>query len=206
MRWMRRKHIVMLVGLGILALGMTACMKKVYINLTYQLPPASEHITGRRVYIETQDMRADTDIFNAAAKEKFQYFSGLFSLAVEAPDQQRFLLGAYPLPALFETALKKRLEQMGITVVDQKDEDVPRFQVKINRFRINLIDQKWQTDIDFEVSLSQNEKRVAREAVSGSGERMKVIGSRDAEKVISEIFSEMINQLNIERLFQQANL
>jgi hypothetical protein len=35
---------------------------------------------------------------------------------------------------------------------------------------------------------------------------MKLMGSGGAEKVISEIFTDMINRLNIERLFQQANL
>ena len=35
---------------------------------------------------------------------------------------------------------------------------------------------------------------------------MKVVGSGGAEKVIGEIFTEMINRLNVERLFQQAKL
>jgi hypothetical protein len=42
--------------------------------------------------------------------------------------------------------------------------------------------------------------------VTGSAERLKVMGRGGAEKVIGEIFTEMINRLNIERLFAQAKL
>jgi hypothetical protein len=56
------------------------------------------------------------------------------------------------------------------------------FQIRINQFRINLIGQKWMADISYEASLTQNSQLVAREAVTGSAERLKVIGSGGAEK------------------------
>jgi hypothetical protein len=80
------------------------------------------------------------------------------------------------------------------------------FQITINQFQINLIGQKWMADISYEASLTQDTQLVAREVVSGSAERLKMIGSGGAEKVIGEIFTDMINRLNIERLFQQAKL
>jgi hypothetical protein len=61
-------------------------------------------------------------------------------------------------------------------------------------------------DISYEASLTQDTQLVAREVVTGSAERLKMIGSGGAEKVIGEIFTDMINRLNIERLFQQAKL
>jgi hypothetical protein len=69
-----------------------------------------------------------------------------------------------------------------------------------------LIGQKWMADISYEASLTQDTQLVAREVVTGSAERLKVMGSGGAEKVIGEIFTDMINRLNIERLFQQAKL
>lgn len=200
-----RQRAMILVTAIIAAIGL-GCAKKSYIDVDYRLPITGETLTGRTVFIETRDLRSDQEIFNKRAKEHFEYFTGLFTLSLEsAPDQQR-MLGAYELPALFEQALEQRLMAMGVTVAAAPAAGIPIFQIKINRFHINLVGQKWQADISYEANLSQDTRLVAREVVSGSAERLKMMGAGGAEKVIGEIFSEMINRLNIERLFQQARL
>jgi hypothetical protein len=183
-----------------------ACAKKSYIDVDYRLPPEAGLLTGRTVFIETRDLRSDREIFNPRAKADFEDFTGLFSLSVDTPEDQPAIVGAYPLPKLFEAAIKRRLQKLGVTVADQRSANVPIFQIKIKQFRINLIGQKWQADISYEASLSQDAQLVARETVTGSAERLRVLGSGGAEKVVSGIFTEMINRLNIERLFQQAKL
>jgi hypothetical protein len=107
---------------------------------------------------------------------------------------------------LFETAMKQRLQKLGVEVAGSPSPSVPLFLVKINQFRINLVGQKWLADVSYEVSLTQEKQLVAREVVTGSAERVKIMGSGGAEKVIGEIFTDMINRLNIERLFEQAKL
>jgi len=183
-----------------------ACAKKTYIDVDYHLPSVADTLTGRMVFIETRDLRSDTEIFNKRAKDKFKHFTGLFALSLAMPDDPQKVLGAYTLPMLFEAALEQRLKKLGVGVNTEPSPMVPVFQVKINQFRINLIGQKWQADISYEASLTQDTQLVARESVSGSAERLKVMGSGGAEKVVGEIFTELINRLNIERLFQQAKL
>jgi hypothetical protein len=183
-----------------------SCAKKSYIDVDYRLPTTADTLTGRTVFVETLDLRSDTEIFNKRAKEKFEHFTGLFSLSLEMPDNQQKVLGAYELPILFEVALKQRLQKLGVGIAATPSPSVPVFQININQFRINLIGQKWMADISYEASLTQDTQLVAREVVTGSAERLKVMGSGGAEKVIGEIFTDMINRLNIERLFQQAKL
>jgi len=183
-----------------------SCAKKSYIDVDYRLPTTADTLTGRTVFVETLDLRSDTEIFNKRAKEKFEHFTGLFSLSLEMPDNQQKVLGAYELPILFEVALKQRLQKLGVGIAATHSPSVPVFQININQFRINLIGQKWMADISYEASLTQDTQLVAREVVTGSAERLKVMGSGGAEKVIGEIFTDMINRLNIERLFQQAKL
>lgn len=183
-----------------------SCAKKAYIDVDYRLPPGSGTLDGRTVFVETRDLRSDTEIFNARAKEKFDHFTGRFALSLQMADGQQKLLGAYTLPILFETALKQRLQKLGVTVNENPSADIPVFQIKIHRFNIHLVGQKWLADISYGVNLAQATQKVAREVVTGSAERLKVMGSGGAEKVVGEIFTEMINQLNIERLFQQAEL
>jgi hypothetical protein len=187
-------------------LGCFACGNKSYINVAYHLPATTGSLAGRTVYIETRDLRSGTEIFNAAAKEHFKHFTGLFSLSIENGTDERTVVGAYPLAQLFETTMKRRLVQLGIQIADQPSADIPTFQIKLNQFHIDLVGQKWQADISYEANLSQDAQLVAREVVTGSAERMKVIGTGGAEKIVGEIFTDMINRLNIERLFQQAKL
>jgi hypothetical protein len=186
--------------------GFAACAPKAYIDVDYRLPSGADTLTGRTIFFETLDLRSDKEIFNKRANDKFKHFTGLFTLSLQMPDDQQQIVGAYALPQLFEAALKQRLQGLGVEITGERSLSVPVFQIKINLFRINLVGQKWMADISYEASLTQKNQLVAREAVTGSAERLKVVGSGGAEKIIGEIFTEMINRLNIERLFQQAKL
>ena len=183
-----------------------SCAKKSYIDVDYRLPTTADTLTGRTVFVETRDLRSETEIFNKRAKDKFEHFTGLFALSLAMPEDQHKVLGAYTVPLLFETALKQRLQALGVKTTGEPSPEVPTFQIKINQFSIKLIGQKWLADVSYEASLTQDTQLVAREVVTGSAERLKVMGRGGAEKVIGEIFTEMINRLDIEQLFQQANL
>jgi len=190
----------------LLAAVFISCAKKSYIDVGYQLPAAADTLTGRIVFVETRDMRSDSEIFDLRAKNKFKHFTGLFALSLILPEDQHKVLGAYELPMLFQNALVQRLQKLGVGVSAEQSPDIPVFQIKVNQFYIRLIGQKWLADVSYEASLSQDTHLVAREVVTGSAERMKLMGSGGAEKVIGDIFTDMINRLNIERLFQQAEL
>jgi len=190
----------------LVSLSLFSCAKKSYIDVDYQLPAVGDTLTGRTVFVETRDARSDTQIFNARAQKQFKYFTGLFALALMLQDDQHKTLGAYELPMLFETALKQRLQKLGVETTSEASRDVPVFQIKINQFYIKLVGQKWLANVSYEASLTKDSLLIAREVVSGSAERVKIMGSGGAEKVIGEIFTEMVNRLNIERLFAQAKL
>jgi hypothetical protein len=60
------------------------------------------------------------------------------------------------------------------------------------------------TEISYEASLTRDPQRVVRERVTGSAQRTQIMGRSGAEKVIGEIFTEMINRLDIEALFHKV--
>lgn len=190
----------------LVAAAFFSCAKNSYINVDYSLPSPADTLSGRTVWVETRDLRNDTEIFDPRAKDKFKHFTGLFALSLAMPDDQHKILGAYELRQLFETALIQRLQKLGVGVSTEPSPKVPVFQITIHQFHIKLIGQKWIADVSYETSLSLDAKLVAREVVTGNAERMKLMGSGGAEKVIGEIFTDMINRLNIERLFQEAKL
>lgn len=197
------RRMALLVAAGVM---IGACAKKAYIDVDYRLPMAAPSLVGRTIFIETRDHRTDKEMFNQRAKDEFPHFAGFLSLRLQSLDDPPTVLGAYEVPELFETAIARRLEKMGVALASERAPDVPVFQVRLDQFTIKLIGRKWMADIRYEASLTRDGRLTAREVVSGSAERMKIMGRGGAEKVISEIFTEMINRLNIERLFQQAQL
>ena len=46
-----------------------SCAKKSYMDVDYRLPATADTLTGRTVFVETRDLRSDTEIFNKRAKE-----------------------------------------------------------------------------------------------------------------------------------------
>ena len=189
-----------------MVISATSCAKKSYIDVAYQLPAPSASLMGKQIRLVVKDLRSDTEIFSPSAKEEFKYFTGLFSLSVVEVDKQSSVIGAYELPALFRQTLKTRLENMGVQVADSGHEDLPLMEVAVKSFKIDLAGRTWKADVGYEASLTSDNRIIAREAVSGSAERVKIIGSGAAERIIGELFSEIINRLDIQRLFDQAML
>ena len=65
-------------------------------------------------------------------------------------------------------------------------------------------DRKWVVKMNYRASLSDSGGLLSKESVSGEAERLKVTGKSDAEKILGELLSDMVNKLNLESLFQQA--
>jgi hypothetical protein len=202
-----RFRFIRYIGLAaFLAISTASCAKKSYINVAYQLPAPSASLMGKKIRLEVKDLRSNTEIFGAPAKEEFKYFTGLFSLSVVDVDKQSTVIGAYELVALFRQTLKTRLENMGVQVADSGHQDLPLMEVAVKSFKIDLVGRTWKADVSYEASLTRDNRLIAREAVSGSAERVKLMGSGAAERIIGELFSELINRLDIQRLFAQAML
>ncbi len=60
--------------------------------------------------------------------------------------------------------------------------------------------------MNYEAGLSVNSQVVAKESVNGESERVRIIGRKGADDNLSSLFTEIINRLDIHKLFQQAKL
>ena len=77
-------------------------------------------------------------------------------------------------------------------------------EIKLKEFKLDLVGQKWIMTMNYQADLSKNYDLRAMESVSGSAERLKVISESDAEKVLSELLTDMVNKLDLTKLFLQA--
>lgn len=201
---MRTKFLSVQVTLVLIAILFSGCAKKSYLDVQYQLPEPKHTFKGKTVVIQVKDSRENQETFSDDAKEKFKDFSGLFSLTMKDENNAKKLLGTFELPLLFREALKNRLKSMEIDVRDYRENQEQVFKIVINNFYIYLSGRNWVADVAYEVSLVKDDQIIARESVSGTAQRLNLMGNREAEKVVGEIFSEIINKLNVRRLFEQT--
>lgn len=197
------------IGIILLAIiGMVfslSCAHRPYMIVDYKVPAASEALAGRKVRIQVKDARTDAFTFTLPAAREFPGFDDRYSLSW-VTGQERILAGEKNLPGLFEAAFRKRLEQMGAGVEPMDRETTPLFQVIIQTMKIDLKDRKWMASVAFEANLFMDSQLVARETVTGTAERVKIVGRKGADDTLSDIFTDIINRLDIVKLFQQAKL
>ena len=189
-----------------IGISVGACSSGSYINLRYQLPPASDQLKGKTIFLEFKDMRTDKAFLSETAKKDFENFAGLFSLHLTNENMKDELVSGFNVESLFKEALKRRLGIIGVNVTEERKKDIPVMELVLNKFFMDYRKRKWVTDIRFQLRLIKDKNNTATETVSSTGERIKIFGRKDAEKYLGETFTDSLNKLNIAKLFQQAGL
>ena len=174
--------------------------------LNYRLPAKSEGLGNKTVSIVFKDERTDQTLFGNKAAQEFKFFTGVFSLSLLQGKKKSVFLGTHELPSLFETAFTQRLSDLDITVASRKPDTDPVFEIVLKEFLIDLKGRNWIATIVYEIHLIRGSKVLATQNINGRAERLKVMGKRDAEKVLEDIFTDTVNKLDIDKLFTDARL
>ena len=179
-----------------------ACTPKPFLKVQYQLPSPSSTLEGEKVTLTVSDMRAKEAFLTETAGESLKNFNGTFSLVVLNEDGSGNLIGAYDLVSLLTEVFQRRLKNEGIQVTAVTENALPELKIEITEFQLDFTDRKWIVRMNYRASLSDNGSLLSKESVSGEAERLKVTGRSDAEKILGELLSDMVNKLNLVRLFQ----
>jgi uncharacterized lipoprotein YajG len=179
-----------------------ACTPKPFLKVQYQLPSPSSTLEGEKVTLAVSDMRAKEAFLTETAGESLKNFNGTFSLVVLNEDGSGNLIGAYDLVSLLTEVFQRRLKNEGIQVTAVAENALPELKIEITEFQLDYTDRKWIVRMNYRASLSDNGSLLSKESVSGEAERLKVRGRSDAEKILGELLSDMVNKLNLVRLFQ----
>ena len=76
-------------------------------------------------------------------------------------------------------------------------------EIQLKEFKLDIVKRKWILRMSYQAGLSKNSGQVAKESVNGSAERLKVMGKSDAEKILGELVTDMVNKLDVANLFKQ---
>lgn len=201
-----RKRGIFLIPALILTFFAAACASKPFLKVQYQLPSPSSALEGRQVSLTVSDMRSKETLVTETARKSLRNFKGTFSLVVLRDDGSGNLRGAYELVSLFSEVFQQRLKNQGILVTTVADSTLPELKIEITEFQIDYVNRKWIVGMNYKASLLDNGILLSKESVSGQAERLKVMGKKGAEKILSELLTDVVNKLNLVGLFQQARL
>ena len=183
-----------------------ACAGRSYLIVDYAVPPATDALKGQTVRIAMVDDRVETAVLAPQAAARFTGFAARYSLAWVMPNKERVLAGEHDLLTALAETFKKRLTQMGAVVSLRSHPEIPVLTVSLTRMTVDLQERKWIVDLGYEAVLRKATGAQAKETVRGNAERVRVIGRKGADMVLSDIFSDATNRLDLVKMFKQAQL
>jgi hypothetical protein len=189
----------------IVTISVWSCASSHLLRVHYQLPATSDSLEGTRASLSLEDMRRNKAFLSQNARNSLSDFSGYFTLRVSDDGSGEKLLGAFDLTSAVKEIFKQKLLNAGITVVDQKD-GIAEIQIVLKEFMLDLQGRDWVFNMSYQANLTNQGKLTVSETITGNAQRLKTIGSGGAEKVISELVTDMANKLDIAELFRRAGL
>ncbi len=187
-----------------LAILASSCTPKTYLKVKYQLPSTSAALTGETVSLTISDRRKDASFLSSTAKKSLKNFDGTFSLVVLHDDGSRNSIGAYDMHALMQEVFTRRLKNEGAQVSATADRAGARLEIELKEFKLDVVDRKWVLRMGYQAGLTGQAGVLAEESVNGSAERAKVVGKTDAEMILGDLVTDMVNRLDVARLFQKV--
>ncbi|MDH3881470.1 MAG: hypothetical protein OES64_07945 [Desulfobacteraceae bacterium] len=182
---------------------LSSCASHSYMKVNYQLPdnlPDKPAIT--KIRLSVVDQRNNPDPLSITAREKLKNFRESYML-IMAPKGDTPVAGVYDLMSLFETVFRKRLDQMGIRVVDSTSSKIPKLELAVTLFQLDLRDYKWHFRMGYTAMLVKDGNGFIKETISGESERVDVPGMDDSGTTVSEVYADLINQLDISVLLSK---
>jgi len=181
-----------------------ACASHNFLKVHYRLPPQSEALKGLTVSLSVNDMRPNKMFLTENAQKGLKDFSETFSLVVSRENNPGDLRGIYTVSALFKEIFKQRLENSGVAVVEKSDQADAEIGIVLKTFLLDLKNRKWILDLNYQTNITKNQDIASTQAFSGNAERLRVVGAGDAEKIVSDLLTDMLNKLDLEKLFRDA--
>jgi hypothetical protein len=200
------RHIRAALIISLVAITTSFCASKNFLKVNYQLPREPIELRETRVALTVKDKRENPAIVTQSAKKALKNFTGHFALIVAKEKNEDKLVGAFGLSSMIREIFKHRLENAGIQVVAQEDIEDLIVEIVLKEFSLDLQNRKWIVKMDYQANLIKQNRVVAGEIITGSAERLRVISGKNAELVIGELVSDVVNRLNLSEFFQAAGV
>jgi len=200
------RHIRAVLIILLIAITTSFCASKNFLKVNYQLPTQPVELNGTRVALTVKDKRENPTIVTKSAQKALKNFTGDFALIVAQEKKEDKLIGAFGLSSMIREIFRHRLENAGVQVVTQENFEDAIVEIVLKEFSLDLQNRKWIIKMNYQASLLKQNRVVAGETITGSAERLRVISGKNAEFVIGELVTDVVNRLNLNELLQAARM
>jgi hypothetical protein len=183
-----------------------ACSSIAYIQLNDRLPAKANALEGRKVFLAVEDERKTKEFAGRGVKREFDNFSETLSYSVRKGTEPPLKLGLYDAPSLVKEAFRLRIENEGVEIVPEKKASQVELVFVLQEFSLDLIDRTWKVRLGYEARLVKNGAVLSKQFATGEAERLKIIGTEQADAVVGDLFADVMNRLNVAKLFRDAGL
>ena len=184
------------------AMATSFCASKNFLVVNYKLPVEPEIPGETSVSLVFKDSREDPAIVTKSAKMALKDFSGNFTLIVAQENKNERLVGAFGLHSMIKQIFKHRLENAGIQVASTEESRETVVEIILKTFKLDLVERKWVIHMTYQANLVRQNRFITGETITGSAERLRVVGSKDAEMIVGELITDVVNRLNLRELFK----
>ena len=182
-----------------------SCSSIPHLQLTYRLPREQGPLTGRKAFLTVEDVRKDKQTLGPGARKELEKASEGISLSVAKGAGPGIRKGIYQPPALLKEAMEHRMKHEGIEVVAEGAAPVG-VSLLLKSFLLDRFERKWQVTISYEARLVKDGSVGSSQTVSGEAERLELVGTEQAGVVIGELFTDVVNRLDLSKLFRESGL
>ena len=183
---------------------MEACSTIAYVQLNDRLPAKTTALAGKKAFLSVVDERKTKDFAGRGVKREFDNFSETIAYSVKKEAEPALNLGLYDASSLVKEALRLRVQNEGVEVVPETKADQVELNLVLQEFSLDLVDRNWKVKFGYEVRLIKNGAVLAKQFANGEAERLKLMGTEQADTVVGDLFADVMNRLNVAKLFKDA--
>jgi hypothetical protein len=162
-------------------------------------------LAGKKVFLTVDDLRKDKQTLGPGARYEFEDPSGGISLSVAKGAGPGIRKGIYQAPDLLKQAMESRMKHEGIEVAPEAATPVGLV-LLLKSFFVDRVERKWEVAISYEAQMVKEGRVLSSQIVTGEAERFELMGAEQAEVVIGELFTDMVNRLDLHKLFRESGL
>jgi len=194
--------------LGILAVlfFIQACSSIAYVQMNDRLPARASALEGKKVFLAVEDERKTKDFAGRGVKREFDNFSESIAYSVKKGTEPGLKMGLYDVPSLVREAFRLRVENEGAEIVPEKKVAQVELVFALQEFSLDLVDRNWKVRLGYEVRLVKDGAVLSKQFATGEAERLKIMGTEQADVVVADLFADVMNRLNVAKLFRDAGL
>ena len=192
--------------LGILAalLFMQACSSIAYVQLNDRLPANVVALQGKKAFLSVEDERKTKEFVGRGVKREFDNFSENIAYSVQKGTEPVLKLGLYDAVSLVKEAFRIRVGSEGVEIVTERKAGQLELVFALQEFSLDLVGRNWKVKFGYEVRLTKDGALLAKQFANGEAERLKILGTEQADAVVGDLFADVMNRINLVKLFRDA--